>query len=73
MAKSLLESYKNRLALAEEFYAKNHAGEKMNSTRTLMVAKCLENVNKFLNEQFEQSVGTQRSALGDNFLKVSLI
>lgn len=46
MAKSLLESYKNRLALAEEFYAKNHAGEKMNSTRTLMVAKCLENVNR---------------------------
>lgn len=65
MAKSLLESYKNRLALAEQWYGKNHSGEKMDSGRTLMIAKCLENTNKFLNEQFEQSVGTQRSALGD--------
>ena len=45
MAKSLLESYKNRLALAEQWYGKNHSGEKMDSGRTLMIAKCLENTN----------------------------
>lgn len=33
--------------------------------RKITVAKCLDNVNKFLNEAFDSSMGTQRSAMGD--------
>lgn len=51
MAKmSLLEAYKNRLAVAEGCYAKEHAGESLSESKKLVVAKCLENTNKFLNE-----------------------
>ena len=28
-------------------------------------AKCLDNVNTFLNEAFDSSMGTQRAAMGD--------
>lgn len=64
MAINLLEAYKNRLATSDSVYAKNHFGAKMDTTRKLMVAKCLENTNRFLNEAFENSVGTQRSDMG---------
>lgn len=37
----------------------------MDSMRKITVAKCLDNVNKFLNEAFDSSMGTQRSAMGD--------
>lgn len=62
--KTLFEAYKNRLSVAESVYGKMHNGEKMNNNRKLVTAKCLENVNKFMNEAFDQSVGTQRSDMG---------
>ena len=62
--KSLFEAYKNRLAVADTVYSKAHNGDKMSTNRRLVTAKVLENTNKFLNEAFEQSVGTQRSDLG---------
>ena len=61
---NLLESYKGRLAVSESYYAKNHAGEKLSQNKKLVVAKLLENQNKFLNEAFDNSVGTQRSDMG---------
>lgn len=61
---NLLESYKGRLAVSESYYAKSHNGEKLSQNKKLVVAKLLENTNKFLNEAFEQSVGTQRSDMG---------
>ena len=61
---SLLESYKGRLAISENFYAKAHEGEKLSQNKKLVVAKLLENVNKFMNESFNNSVGTQRSDMG---------
>ena len=61
---NLLEAYKNRLSIAESVYAKATGGQKMDNQRKLTVAKCLENINKFLNESFENSVGTQRSDMG---------
>ena len=64
MAKSLFEAYKNRLAVADAVYGKAHNGETMNQNRRLVTAKVLENTNRFLNEAFEQSVGTQRSDMG---------
>ena len=61
MAKSLFEAYKNRLAVANAVYSKAHNGESMSNNRKLVTAKVLENTNRFLNEAFENSVGTQRA------------
>ena len=71
--KSLFESYKNRLSVAESYYGKMHAGERMSNNRKLATAKCLENVNKFMNEAFDQSVGTQRSDMGINLMCAWLV
>lgn len=64
MAKSLFEAYKNRLAVANTVYSKAHNGENMSPNRKLVTAKVLENTNKFLNEAFDNSVGTQRNDMG---------
>ena len=61
---NLLESYKGRLTVAESYYAKSHNNEKLSMNKKLVTAKMLENTNKFLNESFENSVGTQRADMG---------
>jgi hypothetical protein len=65
VANQLLEKYSKKLQLAEAVYQKRHNGESMDSMRKVTVAKCLDNVSKFLNEAFDSSMGTQRSAMGD--------
>lgn len=66
MANTLLEAYKKRLAISEAVYSRQHAGERMDSNRKLVVAKVLHNTNQFLNEAFGSEGGaTQRSAMGD--------
>ena len=62
---NLLEAYSKRLAVSESVYAKQHAGAKMDNHKKLTVAKVLENTNKFLNEAFSNSMGTQRSDMGE--------
>lgn len=62
---TLLEAYKNRIAISEDIYSRSHNGAKMDNFRKMTIAKCLENTNKYLNEAFDNSVGTQRSAMGD--------
>lgn len=62
--KSLFEAYKNRLAVADTVYGKMHGGEKMSSNKKLVTAKVLENTNRFMNESFDNSVGTQRADMG---------
>lgn len=64
MAKSLLEAYAKRLKVAEDFYAATHNGVKMDAGRKLATAKCIDNLNKFLNEALDNSVGVQRGDLG---------
>ena len=61
---NLLESYKNRLAISESVYSKAHNGEKLSNFKKMATARCLDNVNRFMNEAFENSVGTQRADLG---------
>ena len=61
MAKTLFEAYKNRLAVADTVYGRAHEGSKMSNNVKLVTAKTLENTNRFLNEAFEQSAGTQRA------------
>lgn len=62
--KSLFEAYKNRLSVANTVHAKAHGGENMSNNKKLVTAKCLENCNRFLNEAFDASVGTQRTDMG---------
>ena len=62
--KTLFEAYKNRLAVADTVYGRQHEGSKMSNNVKLVTAKCLENTNRFLNEAFEQSAGTQRADMG---------
>ena len=61
---TLLENYKQRLTISESVYAQNHAGAKMPETKKLITAKLLENTAKWLNESLDNSVPTQRSAMG---------
>ena len=68
---TLLENYKQRLSISESVYAAKHCGEKMSDSKKLITAKLLENTSKYLNEAFDNSVGTQRSAMGA-FKKFSL-
>ena len=63
---NLMEAYSKRIKIAESVYAKSHNGEQMDQNRKLCLAKCLQNVNSFINEAFEQSTGTQRSDMGLN-------
>ena len=68
---NLLESYKGRLAVSESVYAKAHSGEKLSQNKKMVVAKLLDNQNRFLNEAFDNSVGTQKADMG-LFKKFSL-
>lgn len=61
---NLLEQYKKRLNVSEQYYAQQHNGERLPSYKKIATAQCLQNVNSYLNEAFEHSVGTQRSDLG---------
>ena len=62
---TLLEAYKKRLAVAESVHQRTHNGAKMSPQKKLLVATLLNNTSKFMNEAFDQSAATQRSALGD--------
>ena len=62
---NLLEAYSKRLAVSESVYSKQHEGARMDNHKKLTVAKVLENTNKFLNEAFSSSMGTQRSDMGE--------
>lgn len=43
--KNLFEAYKNRLAIANNVYAKAHNGATMSQHKKLVTAKVLENTN----------------------------
>lgn len=65
MANKLLESYKNRINLAESVHMKAHNGARMPQSKKIMLATMLKNTSNFLNEALDSSGATQRSALGD--------
>ena len=68
---NLLEAYKKRLSLADKLHAKSHQGEHLSESKKILIAKCLENTQRFMNEAFDMSSGTQRSDMG-LFTKFSL-
>lgn len=61
---NLLEKYAQRIALANDVHKRAHLNESMSQHKSIAIATCLNNVNKFLSESFNNSVGTQRSNLG---------
>lgn len=63
MANALLEKYAKRLAISEGVHNKSF-GEAMSSAKKIAVANCLHNITKYMNEAFDNSVGTQRADLG---------
>lgn len=66
MSNMLLEKYSKKIQLAESVYAKAHNGERMDNMKKMTVAKCLDNVSKFLNESLDMAgAATQRAALAD--------
>lgn len=74
---NLLEAYANRLTFADKVYAKNHQGERLTESKKILIAKCLENTQRFITESIDQSHNggaTQGGARGDMglFTKFSL-
>lgn len=66
MSNVLLEKYSKKIRLAESVYAKAHNGEKMDAMKKMVVAKTLDNVNKFLTEAMDMTAATtQRGAMGE--------
>lgn len=64
MAK-LLETYAKRISVAEGVYAREHDGEAMPRDKKITLACVLNSTNKFMNEAFENSIGTQRADIGN--------
>ena len=62
---NLLETYQKRIAVSESVYAKAHGGEKLDNNRKMAVAMVLNNTNRFMNEAFSNSMGTQRADMGE--------
>ena len=61
---NLLEAYSKRLKVSESVYGRAHEGAKMDNRKKLVIAQCLKNTNAFLNEAFDNSIGTQRADMG---------
>lgn len=61
---NLLEKYKKRITVAESLYKKANGGANLPAEKKVAVARCLENVNAYLTEAFDNSIGTQRSDMG---------
>lgn len=62
---NIVESYKNRLAIAESVHQRSHNGAKMSAQKKLMIASVLHNTSRFLSEAFNDASATQRADIGD--------
>lgn len=56
---NICEAYKKKLAVAEKVYANEHGGRAMSESKKIAIARVLANTSEYLNEAFENSVGTQ--------------
>ena len=62
---NIVESYKNRLAIAESVHQRSHNGAKMSAQKKLMIASVLHNTSRFLSEAFNDASATQRADIVD--------
>ena len=65
MKNLLLEKFQKRLAVSEAVYAEKNKGAKLSESRKMLIATMLNNTSKFITESMSNSVGTQRSDLGE--------
>lgn len=56
---NIVEAYSKKLQIAEKVYAKEHGGRAMSESKKIAIARVLANTSEYLNEAFENSVGTQ--------------
>ena len=56
---NLLEQYKQRLDVSEKWFQNNRAGQRLDGTKKLAIATCLNNINRFMNENFDYGNATQ--------------
>lgn len=56
---NILEAYKGKLGVAEKVYAAEHGNRQLSETKKIAIARVLANTSEYLNEAFENSVGTQ--------------
>lgn len=56
---NICEAYAKKLAISEKVYAKEHGGRELSDSKKVAIARVLANTSEYLNEAFENSVGTQ--------------
>ena len=56
---NICEAYAKKLAISEQVYASEHGGNKLSDSKKVAIARVLANTSEYLNEAFENSVGTQ--------------
>lgn len=56
---NIMEAYAKKLAVSEQVYAKEHGGATLGNSKKVAIARVLANTSEYLNEAFENSVGTQ--------------
>lgn len=61
---NLLETYRMPLENSKKAYSALHEGAALPSSKQMLVAKLLENVNEGIDSKMSNSVGTQRADLG---------
>ena len=54
MANKLLESYKPRIQLAENLYARKNPGQKLSADTKMIIATCLNNTRKLIQASTDQ-------------------
>lgn len=59
----ITEAFAKKLAVAESVYSAEHGGQKLSNMKKIAIARVLANESEFLKESFENSVGTQLSAM----------
>lgn len=56
---NICEAYAKKLAISEKVYAKEHGGNSLSESKRIAIARVLANTSEYLNEAFDNSVGTQ--------------
>lgn len=58
---NICEAYAKKLSISEKVYSKEHGGRELGESKKVAIARVLANTSEYLNEAFENSVGTQLS------------
>lgn len=58
---NIVEAYAKKLSISEKVYSSEHGGARLSDSKKVAIARVLANTSEYLNEQFENSVGTQLS------------